>query len=117
MRADAAWHVVMCAVTLLAGCRQTQPVKVEAAAKIEPVDQRVAQTRTVRATGKIRAVRELAILAPQIAGQTAGQTGRLTLTRLAPNGAKVAAGDLVAEFDRTQQLDNARESLAKYEDL
>jgi multidrug efflux pump subunit AcrA (membrane-fusion protein) len=116
MRANAVWLVAICAVAL-AGCQRTYPAKVKASAIIEPLSRPDAQIRTVRATGKIRAVKELAILAPQITGQLPGQTGRLTLTKLVANGTRVAAGDVVAEFDRTQQLDNAREAEAKYEDL
>jgi multidrug resistance efflux pump len=41
----------------------------------------------------------------------------MTLVKLAPNGTKVAAGDVLAEFDRTSQLDAALEAKAKYEDL
>jgi HlyD family secretion protein len=69
--------------------------------------------RQVRATGTVRAVRELALLVPQISGLG----GRLTLVRLIPNGSQVGEGDTLAEFDRTQQLDNARDAQAKYEDL
>lgn len=41
----------------------------------------------------------------------------MTLTRLVPNGARVARGDLIAEFDPLEQLDQARESSARSEDL
>ena len=50
---------------------------------------------------------------PQITGENA----KVTLTRLIANGARVKTGDLLAEFDRTQQLDNAREAQAKFDDL
>jgi multidrug resistance efflux pump len=46
-----------------------------------------------------------------------GENAKVTLTRLIPNGIRVKAGDLLAEFDRTQQLDNAREAQAKFDDL
>jgi HlyD family secretion protein len=68
----------------------------------------------VRVTGLVQAVRFVTIQVPQI---TTGQGGRLTLTKLIPNGSRVASGDVIAEFDRTQQLDNAREAQAKFEDL
>jgi HlyD family secretion protein len=67
----------------------------------------------VRATGKIRAVKEFMVLTPSITGQG----GALTLTRLVPTGARVRQGDIVAEFDLTKQLDNARDAKAKYDDL
>ena len=41
----------------------------------------------------------------------------MTLTFLVPNGATVARGDVVAEFDPVEQLDQARESAARAEDL
>ena len=69
--------------------------------------------RTIRATGTIQAVRAHSIQVPQIAGQG----GRMTLIKLAPNGAVVKEGDILAEFDRTAQLDIAREAQAKFEDL
>jgi multidrug resistance efflux pump len=68
----------------------------------------------VRATGTVQPVRYSVAQAPQITGQ---QSGRLTLAKLVPNGSKVKEGDLLAEFDRTQQLDNAREAQAKFDDL
>jgi multidrug resistance efflux pump len=49
--------------------------------------------------------------------QLIGQCCQLTLTRLIPNGSRVNAGDVVAEFDPTAQLDAAFAARAKYEDL
>src|ERR1700686_1137874 len=69
--------------------------------------------RQVRATGTVQAIRSISVQTPQIAGQG----GRLTLTSLAPNGLMVKEGDILAEFDRTQQLDNALQAKAKYDDL
>lgn len=71
--------------------------------------------RTVRATGIIQPVRFFTVQVPQIV--TGGQSGRMTLTRLVPNGTMVKPADLLAEFDRTQQLDNARDAKARFEDL
>jgi len=67
----------------------------------------------VRVTGTIAAVRETSIRVPRIEGQNA----RMMLTWLIPNSSLVKEGDVVAEFDRTQQLDLAQQSLAKYEDF
>ncbi len=69
--------------------------------------------REVRATGTIQAVRAHTIQVPQIAGQS----GRMTLVKLIPNGTPVKAGDVLAEFDRTQQVDAARDAQAKFDDL
>ena len=41
----------------------------------------------------------------------------MTLTKLIPNGSKVKAGDLIAVFDSTQQIDLARDAQAKFDDL
>jgi multidrug resistance efflux pump len=41
----------------------------------------------------------------------------MTLTKLIPNGSRVKEGDLVAVFDSTQQIDQARDAQAKFEDL
>ena len=71
--------------------------------------------KVVRATGTVEAIHSYTVQTPQIAGT--GQGGNLTLTALAPNGAKVKVGDLLAEFDRTQQLDNAIQAKTKFEDL
>ena len=69
--------------------------------------------RQLRATGTTRALKQRVMLTPQIAGQTA----RLTLVRLVPSGTRVKEGEVVAEFDKTQQLDTALEAQAKYEDF
>jgi multidrug efflux pump subunit AcrA (membrane-fusion protein) len=69
--------------------------------------------RLVRSNGSVQAVNSLIIRVPQIEGQG----GDMTLTKLIPGGAEVKQGDMLAEFDRTKQVDNAREAQAKYEDL
>jgi HlyD family secretion protein len=69
--------------------------------------------KQVRATGTIVAIHTYTVQTPQIAGQG----GQMTLTTLAPNGAKVAVGGVLAEFDRTAQLDNAIQANTKYQDL
>jgi HlyD family secretion protein len=73
----------------------------------------VRQPRTVRLSGTVRAVRFHVLVVPQIAG--AG--GRLTLARLVPNGAQIRQGDLLAQFDATQQVEQARDAEAKLNDL
>src|SRR5579872_3093624 len=98
-------------VLALAGCGRQKVV--EARVDAAPHDDAVPR-RQVRATGKVRAVRSFAIQVPQIIGQNGG---RLTLIKLAPNGAEVHEGDVVAEFDSTQELENARQAQAKYDDL
>src|SRR5437868_10279705 len=64
--------------------------------------------RRVRATGTIQALRVRTIQVPQITGQS----GRMILTDIIANGKKVAEGTTVAEFDRTAQVDLARDAAA-----
>jgi multidrug resistance efflux pump len=61
----------------------------------------------------VQAVKALTMRVPQIHGEG----GNLTLTKFVPTGTRVKEGDVLAEFDRTKQLDSAREAHAKYEDL
>ena len=105
--------LVVCAA--LAGCGAKPPVQA-APVLASSVNQPVFSTlkRQVRATGTVKAVREFTVLVPPISVQTGG---RLTVTKIVPSGTTVAAGDLLAEFDRTQQADNAREADAKFDDL
>lgn len=69
--------------------------------------------REVRLTGTVEAIHSSKVIVPQ----TFGQGGQLTLTHLIENGAHVKQGDLIAEFDPTQQIDNALTARGKYEDL
>jgi len=58
-------------------------------------------------------VRVRGIAVPQIRGPG----GQLTLTHLIASGTTVKEGDLVAEFDKVQQMDDARDARAKVDDL
>jgi HlyD family secretion protein len=69
--------------------------------------------RIIRLNGTIEAVRSITIQAPAVEGENA----RLTLATLITNGAKVHRGDVLAEFDRTDQLKLAREAQSKFDDL
>jgi len=71
------------------------------------------RSRTIRWTGMLEAVRSTRVTVPQVTGPTF----RMTLTRIVPNGATVAKGDLIAEFDSLEQLDQARQRAASYDDL
>jgi HlyD family secretion protein len=68
---------------------------------------------TLRLTGRSQAVQSQAILAPQIAGE---QLGALTLTWMAPAGARVKKGDLLARFDSTAQTRDFLDQQAKVAD-
>lgn len=68
---------------------------------------------TVRATGVIRAVHSITVLVPRIPGHG----GNLTLATLARNGTSVAQGDLIAAFDRTNELKLLQDAQSKLDDL
>src|SRR5258708_39174720 len=95
----------------LAGCGRQKVVE----ARVAPsAHENLPPRHQVRATGKVRAVRSYAIQVPQIVG---ANSSRLTLIKLAANGAEVHEGDVVAEFDSTQEAENARQAQAKFDDL
>ena len=100
------------AIVCLAGCQRRQPVEASTAALAVPVV--AAGVRQVRATGTIKAVREFTVQVPQISGQG---FSRLTIVKVLPSGTAVQPGDVLAEFDRTAQVDNARDAQAKLDDL
>jgi multidrug resistance efflux pump len=102
-------HFAALAATLvLTSCSQPSPT-VTHAAPAEPPK----LAREIRVTGTVEAVQSTKIVVPQLYGQF----NRMTLTKLIPNGSKVKEGDLIATFDAAQQIDTARDALAKYEDL
>jgi len=113
------WLPVACAL-LCVGCGRsivppTHAATVNPAKSEETKSEKTNPTppRQVRATGTIEAIHSYTVQTPQIAGQG----GAITLTALAPNGAMVKAGDVIAEFDRTQQLDAAIQAKTKFDDL
>ncbi len=103
--------LLMSAVVLVS-CERATPsntVSTPSAAAAEPSHSQ----REIRLTGTVEAIHSSKVIVPQ----TLGQGGQLTLTRLIPNGTHVEQGDLIAEFDPTQQIDNGLTAKAKYEDL
>ncbi len=102
--------VAVCAAALAACGRAPAPRVAQAAAA--PSETQSVQ-REIRLTGVLEALRSSKIVVPTIYGPG----GQQTLTRLVPNGARVKEGDVIAEFDPTQQIDNARDAQGKFEDL
>jgi HlyD family secretion protein len=78
-----------------------------------PAAESASEPRHVRATGTIQAVRVSNIVVPSLRGPG----GALTLITMIRNGSIVKQGDILAEFDPTQQVDDARDARAKVEDL
>ena len=106
---------VLCSA-VLAGCSGSNTVNKTSATASTPApttSHSTARARTIRWTGLLEAVRSTRVTVPQVTGQTF----RMTLTRIVPNGSRVAKGDLIAEFDPLEQLDQARQSAAKFDDL
>src|SRR5690349_7829680 len=95
---------------LLTSCTRSTP-HTALAASVAPETPRA--KHEVRLTGIVEAVHSAKVLVPQIWGPG----GPLTLTKLIRNGSEVKDGDIVATFDATQQLDTARDTQAKVDDL
>jgi membrane fusion protein (multidrug efflux system) len=67
----------------------------------------------IRLTGIVEAVHSTKMQVPQMLGPG----GPMTLTHLIRNGSEVKEGDVIATFDPTTQIDQARDTQAKYDDL
>ncbi len=105
--------VLACSALLLLGC-QAQTAPITSGSQFKRVKVRFDRLhRLVRSNGTIEAVNALTIRVPQIYGQG----GDMTLSKLIPTGASVKEGDVLAEFDRTKQIDAARDAQAQYENL
>ena len=103
--------LLMSAVVLVS-CERAKPSALNAPATVAAAEPAHGQ-REIRLTGTVEAIHSSKVIVPQ----TLGQGGQLTLTHLIPNGSHVQQGDLIAEFDPTQQIDNGLTAKAKYEDL
>jgi multidrug efflux pump subunit AcrA (membrane-fusion protein) len=100
------------ALFFLASCADST-FETAAAGRSAPADDAPRTRRELRLTGIVEATHSYKVTVPQIIGQN----GRLTLTRLIANGSRVKEGDVIAEFDPTQQFESAFTAKAKYEDL
>ena len=96
---------------LLTSCSQSPPAVQAASSGAAPPP--ATTEREVRVTGIVQAVHSSKVLVPQITGNFS----RMTLTRIISNGSQVQAGDPIATFDSTAQIDAARDARAKYDDL
>jgi HlyD family secretion protein len=89
-------------------------VHADAPSKAEaPAGESASDPRRVRSTGTIQAVRVSNVVVPSLRGPG----GALTLITMIHNGSIVKQGDVLAEFDPTQQVDDARDARAKVDDL
>ena len=103
--------LVLLPVLFLGACSRTTPPTAQAASP--RIETPAKGKREIRWTGIVEAVHSSKMLVPQIFGPG----GPLTLTRLIRNGSEVKEGDLIATFDATTQIDQARDAQAKYDDL
>jgi HlyD family secretion protein len=109
-----AWLAAIAALLGFAGCGQVTAVEDRPAPPRRlAAAPETATPRVIRATGIIQAVNSSTVMVPQISDTR----GNVTLVRLIPSGTAVKPGDPLAEFDRTKQLDNAREAQAKFDNL
>jgi len=72
-----------------------------------------ANRHSVRCSGRTTALHSFLLQVPR----QYGTGGQLTLLQIVENGSHVKPGELLAEFDSTDQLKQAREALAKFDDL
>lgn len=92
----------------LCACRDSRNTPVTISSPVQ-ASTSTTPTTSVRATGTIQALQSFSIRVPQITGLSS----RVTLTYLVPNGSRVAKDEVLAEFDRTTILDEARETESK----
>jgi len=97
----------------LSGCSSSPPVRVAASERKLTQIPSSPEHRIIRSTGLIEALEWQSIRVPQLAGTS----GKITLTRLIPNGKKVSKNELLVEFDRTSLLDEERDAKALLNDL
>ena len=101
------------------GCR---PAPVDAQARtVEPGERQDRITvsrrdfvRSVRLSGTVEAVQSTTVSAPRLSGPN---TMSLVITRLIRPGSAVKRGDLIVEFDRQQQITNALDRRAEFQEL
>lgn len=107
---------VLASVTI-AACSGAQPVPETSDPASTPLATSIvgprSRSRTVRLSGTLEAARSTRVAAPELSGPSI----RMTLTELVSNGVEVAAGDVVARFDTFDQVGQARQSAAQFEDL
>ncbi|MEZ5401191.1 MAG: efflux RND transporter periplasmic adaptor subunit [Bryobacteraceae bacterium] len=106
------WTAAAILFAACSGAPPPAPRSVQAAGSDVPAPSRAGPAQ-FRATGAVQALKALSIRVPSIAAQRS----QLTLTELAPNGARVEKGMPIIEFDSTTMLDEAREAQAKLEEL
>jgi HlyD family secretion protein len=70
--------------------------------------------RILRLSGSVGAVESYGVLAPRLSGQ---MSGNMVITKIVHNGTRVSAGDVLAEFDRQNQIKNILDKQAEFDNL
>jgi HlyD family secretion protein len=110
---------VLAAVVSASGCRATpvdaQARTAESGGRQDSVTvSRRDFVRSVRLSGTVEAVQSTTVSAPRLSGPN---TMSLVITRLVRPGSAVKRGDLIVEFDRQQQITNALDRRAEFQEL
>ena len=110
---------VLAVVVSASGCRATpvdaQARTAESGGRQDSVTvSRRDFVRSVRLSGTVEAVQSTTVSAPRLSGPN---TMSLVITRLIRPGSAVKRGDLIVEFDRQQQITNALDRRAEFQEL
>jgi HlyD family secretion protein len=107
---------LMISVVFVTACARPGPATVDAApaTPTTPAAGVTESKREIRLTGIVEAVHSSKVMVPTTAGNNNSQ---VTLTRIVPNGVRVAVGDFIAEFDPTPQFDALLQARGKSDDL
>ena len=70
--------------------------------------------RILRLSGTVSPVQYYGVQAPRLSGQT---SSNMVITKIAKNGTQVHTGDILAEFDRQNQMKNILDKQAEYDNL
>ncbi len=73
--------------------------------------------RSLRVHGVVEAVQFYSVTAPRLRGQRGMDYGSLVITKLVSGGTQVKPGDVLVEFDRQNQIKNALDRQADYNDF
>jgi HlyD family secretion protein len=119
-RRPAVWIVIAILAIVAIGVAATKTRRANSSAQNSGEPLRTAKVehrdfvRSVRVSGTVEAVQSHPVSAPRLTGQTAST---LVITRMVNTGTKVHVGDFLVEFDRQQQIRNAQDKEAEYNDF
>ncbi len=112
------WAILAAAIAGFSGCRNSGALESKkdgtGAVTVNPTVtvKRGHFRRILRVTGNIQAVESYGVQAPRLSGQYGGN---MVITKIVKNGIPVRTGDILAEFDRQNQLKNIQDKRAEYD--